>query len=72
MIAIIGILIGMFGFFLAAVASPVGGALFLFAGAYLVFKQGYVDDLEEELERRDLGYRPRKMKPVTHYITNWR
>lgn len=72
MIAIIGILIGAFGFAFAAIVSHVGGALFLLAGAYLIYKQTYVDDLEEELERRDLGYQPRKMKPVTHFITNWR
>lgn len=73
MIAIIGVFLGMFGLIFAGAIGNLLSILFLFAGAFLIWKQMYVDQIEEELERRDLGYEPRKFhrKNLTAWLDDW-
>ena len=54
MLAIIGCFIGLFGVIYMAAIGKTLGVLFAFMGFYLIVKQIYVDELENELERREL------------------
>ena len=50
MLAIIGCFIGLFGVIYMAAIGKTLGVLFAFMGFYLIVKQIYVDELENELE----------------------
>ena len=73
MLAIIGCFIGLFGVIFMAVIGKTLGVIFALCGFYLIVKQIYVDELENELERRDLGYKPRKLrsKNLTAWLDDW-
>lgn len=73
MLAIIGFFIGLFGVIYMAAIGKTLGVLFAFMGFYLIVKQIYVDELENELERRELGYKPRKLrrKNLTAWLDDW-
>ena len=73
MLAIIGCFIGLFGVIYMAVIGKTLGVIFAFCGFYLIVKQILVDELVNELERRDLGYKPLMLRRnnLTAWLDDW-
>lgn len=62
MLMIIGLLIGFGGIFCYPIIGRPLAVILGICGLYIMWKQIYIDELENELERRDLGYKPRRLK----------